>query len=475
MHAAPTTLAIEHGLCVNEAMQTDEILTTTSRQQIHGRALARVTHLDARGQAIGDITRWLSSPSQEEWALVHGPDAAATSLPEGCSFVGGLPSELIEVDIAWTTPRPGRKHARRRPPPRVRAVAVHEPSPERVSPVCAIFGECGGCQLQHMSYDHQLQWKSELVAQRLRDAGLDLVAVQPTIGCTDPWHYRNHMRFSVDRDGRSGLTATGSHRVIPLRSCPIADALINTALDTLAHAPMPRPQVLVRCGTATGEVLIQPAAGAELDSQLRSVGLDVRTDMLTERLRVPGMSARQTDSESIPFRIRPSSFFQTNTRQANTLANLIAERMPTGPNMTIVDAYCGVGTFAALLAPHVGRVLAVEESASAVRDARWNLRDIPNVEVIQAKVEAWLPDIATHLDGLVIDPPRAGCAPPVLDALIARRIPRVVYVSCEPATLARDLAYLCRDASAYRVTDVQPLDMFPQTAHVETVATLETA
>ena len=132
------------------------------------------------------------------------------------------------------------------------------------------------------------------------------------------------------------------------------------------------------------------------------------------------------------FRIRPSSFFQTNTTQANRMAALVLEYLPAGPDVTLVDAYCGVGAFARLMAARAGTVLAIEESASAIRDARWNLREAPNVEIVQAKVEDVLPGMARRLDGLVIDPPRAGCQRPVLDALIARRVPRVVYVSCNP-------------------------------------------
>jgi 23S rRNA (uracil1939-C5)-methyltransferase len=189
------------------------------------------------------------------------------------------------------------------------------------------------------------------------------------------------------------------------------------------------------------------------------------------------MEPREADMEEevggARFRIRPSSFFQTNTGQANVMARLALESLPAGPDVTLVDAYCGVGVFARLMAGQAGRVLAIEESASAVRDARWNLRDAPNVEVVQAKVEDDLPQRGERLDGLIIDPPRAGCQRPVLDALVARRPPVVVYISCDPTTLARDLAYLCLGAKAYRVRSVQPLDMFPQTAHIENVVTLD--
>src|SRR5262249_20849737 len=131
-------------------------------------------------------------------------------------------------------------------------------------------------------------------------------------------------------------------------------------------------------------------------------------------------------------------------------------------------------TFAHLLAFQAGRVIAIEESASAIRDAQWNLRDAPNVTILQAKVEEALPRLTDGLDGLGIDPPRAGGQRRVLEAVMARRVPRVVYVSCNPDTLARDLACLCSpERGAYRLAEVQPLDMFPQTAHIECIATLE--
>jgi 23S rRNA (uracil1939-C5)-methyltransferase len=125
------------------------------------------------------------------------------------------------------------------------------------------------------------------------------------------------------------------------------------------------------------------------------------------------------------------------------------------------------------MAERAGRVLAIEESDSAIRDARANLADAPNVEIMKGKVEEMLPGLTERLDGLVIDPPRAGCQRPVLDALIARRVPRVVYISCGPESLARDLAILCLESGAYRLVSLQPLDMFPQTAHIENIAVLE--
>jgi 23S rRNA (uracil1939-C5)-methyltransferase len=452
----------------------DTAITVPERRHITGRAIARVTSLTRSGGAVALIERWLQAPNDAEWQAVWGTRYAGQALPEECTFIGGLPGELIAVELRWSLPRPRRKAARLPPSPQVSVVQVIEPDRRRVAPRCPVFGACGGCQLQHMAYEHQLAWKAMRVTGELAAAGVTGGEHLPTIGCADPWHYRNHMRFSVDREGRAGLTARGSKRVIPLAGCPIAHPLINTVLAAAAESVLPRPQLLVRVGAGTGELLLQPAPAETLRARLTAASVDVHADAITEALTVADAADGAEGSPlHATFRIRPSSFFQTNTPQAERMAAAVLAGLPQGPDVRLVDAYCGVGTFAALLAPVAELVYAVEESASAIRDAQWNLRDLPHVAIIQAKVENWLPTFAGQLDGLVIDPPRAGCARSVLEALAARRVPRVVYVSCEPSTLARDLAYLTGQAGAYRVRTVQPLDMFPQTHHIETIITLE--
>jgi 23S rRNA (uracil1939-C5)-methyltransferase len=430
-----------------------------------GRYVARVVGLEPDGLARAEVSETLATPTDDDFLAIHGPAWLERSelrrQTEVFSVIGGLPGELIELEVAWSLPRPGRKRARRTPEPTTRLTRVIEAAPERVEPRCAVFGVCGGCQFQSMAYPAQLVWKTERVRDLLSAAGLAEPPVMPAIGCEDPWGYRNHMRFAVNREGQVGLTARGTHRVLPLSECPIAHPRINDALAILARAPQPRPQALVRYGVATGQLLIQPAPGDETRCALEAAGMELHEVEMEEELG------------GVRFRIRPSSFFQTNTAQASVMARLALAALPSGPDVTLVDAYCGVGVFARLMASQAGRVLAIEESASAVRDARWNLRDAPHVEVVQAKVEDDLPQRTERLDGLVIDPPRAGCQRPVLDALVTRRPPVVVYISCDPTTLARDLAYLCLTRGAFRIRSVQPLDMFPQTAHIETVVTLD--
>ena len=387
----------------------------------------------------------------------------------------GLPGERVTIAVEAPAPPP-KRHKRRwkARPPRVWITEIHHVSPLRTQAPCPVFGICGGCQLQHMRYDAQLEWKRSAVQQLLHEiGGFDNPPVLETVACDDPWHYRNHMRFSVNRSGQPGLTARGTQRVLPLASCPIAHEQINLALDVLSAHPNERPQLLIRCGATTGQVLIQPHPDPKVAQQLAEAGLDLRSDTMEEKL----------GGET--FRIRPSSFFQTNTAQAEKMVRMVLNGLLGSRDSltsiqpiyehprTVIDAYCGVGTFARLLARHVDKVIAIEESASAIKDAQLNLREVSNVEILKGKVEDLLPTLECRVDGLVIDPPRAGCQQVVLDALVHHPVGRIVYVSCDPATLARDLNILCHLHPIYHLLSVQPLDMFPQTAHIECVVVLE--
>ncbi|MGH2481707.1 MAG: class I SAM-dependent RNA methyltransferase, partial [Ktedonobacteraceae bacterium] len=353
----------------------------------------------------------------------------------------GLPGEHVTIAVEAAATPPKRRKRHWKPfPRRVTITEIQQPSPLRIEARCPVFGVCGGCQLQHLQYTAQLEWKREVVRELLREIGhFEQPPLLDTVPCDDPWHYRNQMRFSVNREGQPGLTARGTHHVLPLTHCPIAHESINTALSIFSQQVNPRPQVLVRCGSATHQMLIQPQQSAEVVAQLTSANLEVRDETMEEQLR------------GETFRIRPSSFFQTNTTQAEKMAQMVLDGLfpvnslspsNTAHPLTVIDAYCGVGTFALMLARRAERVIAIEESASSIKDVRWNTREVENIEILQGKVEDLLPTLAEQVDGLVIDPPRAGCQRPVLEALARNPVKRIVYVSCDPATLARDLALL---------------------------------
>jgi 23S rRNA (uracil1939-C5)-methyltransferase len=425
--------------------------------EIIGSYRAHILWLDAAGLAHGDVDETLFAP---DWAAAVARGVEPPTLLAQVAVVGALPGEVVEVEARWRLPWLGRKRKRLKPPT-LRVIRVIEAAPERVAAPCPVFGVCGGCQLQHMDYAAQLAWKTERMRSLLTEGGFANAPVRDAIGCNPPWNYRNHMRFSVDRAGHVGLTARGTSRVLPLTRCDIAAERINDALAILTRHKQPPPQALLRYGVDTGQLLLQPAPSGTQRAEFETLGVELRDQEFEEELT------------GHRFRIRPSSFFQTNSAQANVMARLALEALPSGVDVTLVDAYCGVGTFARLMAERAGRVLAIEESESAIRDARANLADAPNVAIMKGKVEALLPGLSERLDGLVIDPPRAGCQRPVLDALIARRVPRVVYISCGPESLARDLVILCLESGAYHLVSLRPLDMFPQTAHIESIAVLE--
>ena len=414
---------------------------------------------------LGALTR-----EGDALAAISEQDAEGRSFTRSLRVPAGLPGECVTIAIeSPPVPRSGRHRRHWKPrPPRVWITEIHQPSPLRIEAPCPVFGTCGGCQLQHMHYQAQLQWKRSVVQQLLLDSGsFSDPPLLDTVPCNIPWHYRNHMRFSVNRDGQAGLTARGSHRVLPLTHCPIAHEKINRALSIVNEQENARPQVLIRCSDVSNQLLIQPTPSPAIVQQISDAGLDLQSATMEEVLA------------GATFRIRPSSFFQTNTVQAEKMVQMVyAGLLHSATNeqvdrLTIVDAYCGVGTFARVLAQQVGKVIAIEESASAIKDAQWNLRDVHNVEILKGKVEDMLPTLATRIDGLVIDPPRAGCQQVVLDALVQNPVTRIVYVSCDPSTLARDLNILCHLHPIYQLRSVQPLDMFPQTAHIECVAVLE--
>lgn len=328
---------------------------------------------------------------------------------------------------------------------------VLEPSPDRIEPRCVLFGECGGCQLQHMTYEAQLRAKEEVVREQLRRIGrLDDAVVRPIVGAANPWAYRNHLRFSTGKKyGDVGFISRRGRGLLKVEDCAIADPWINELLPVLQGKGAGLHQIQIRHNAAAQSHLITPAIP----------GLEIETGQkwFTEEL-----AGRR-------FQVSAAAFFQVNTAQAEQMVRLVGESLPEHGEL-LVDAFAGVGTFAALLAPRFEHVIGIEESHSAVRDALANVADVPNVEIIAGKVEDVLPELEVQPDAILLDPPRPGCYPSVLQAIIEFRPASVVYVSCNPATLARDLRILVD--GGYELEHVTPLDMFPQTGHIECVSKL---
>mgnify|MGYP001214781933 CR=1 FL=1 len=367
--------------------------------------------------------------------LAHAPDGRV-------AFVAfAAPGELVEARIE-------REYADYFEAVTTRVI---EPSPDRIEPRCALFGECGGCQLQHMAYPAQLAAKEAVVREQLRRIGkLDDAVVRPIAGAENPWAYRNHLRFSTGKKwGDVGYISRRGRGLLKVESCPIADPWVSGLLPKLQGLGAGLHQVQVRHSASTGSYLVNPAIP----------GAPVETGQKSYRERLAGKE----------FLVSASAFFQVNSAQAERMVQLVGEALPERGRL-LVDGFAGVGTFAVIFAGRFERVLAIEESNSAARDSEANLRQAPNVEMLVGKVEDILPGLEERPDAIVLDPPRPGCAPQVLNAIREFRPKTVVYVSCNPATLARDLRILVD--GGYRLEWVTPLDMFPQTGHIECVSRL---
>ena len=354
-----------------------------------------------------------------------------------------IPGEKVRAEIN----RRGRRYVE------ADVLQIIEPSPYRVEAPCPYYQECTGCQWQHIEYAHQLDLKRHLVIDQLQRIGrFENPPVPPAIGCADPWHYRNHARFTV-RGGKLGFMNNTTRRFVAIDRCLIMDEGINAILGQLQGKCSETSQLSIRLGVNGGAYLVQPALKAS------EVGVST------------GQQHYEEEILGRPFQVSSPSFFQVNSRQAARLIELVWARLNLSGRETVVDAYAGVGTFASVLASHAKRIIAIEESSAAVKDARVNLADLSNVEVVLGKTEEVLAQISPVPDAVILDPSRTGCHQDALRTLIERPPPRIVYVSCDPASLSRDLRILCE--SAYDLLEVQPVDMFPHTHHIEAVATLQ--
>lgn len=389
---------------------------------------------------------------------------------------------------------------------------VLEPSAERLTPPCSVYEQCGGCQLQHLSYAGQLAMKQQQVKDALMRIGHLDVEVLPVIGCNDPWNYRNKMQFPAAMDGEGllqlGCYATASHSVVDTDSCMIQKAANNevlltvrkwmqcfgiTAYDEKTGKGLVR-HVMSRVGVHSGEVMAVLITSAYdiphkkelvewlkkyvpgLVSVVQNINKKKTNIIMGDKTRVIyGQSTIKDSLGVLNFNISAQSFFQVNSEQAEKLYNTALEYAALNGTETVVDVYCGTGTISLYLARHARQVYGIEIVAPAIADAKKNaeLNNCQNAEFILGDAAVELPKLlATGIqpDVVLVDPPRAGCEEKVLAAIAEVGPERVVYVSCNPASLARDLAYM--EEHGYKTTIVQPVDMFSMTSHVENVALL---
>jgi 23S rRNA (uracil1939-C5)-methyltransferase len=366
---------------------------------------------------------------------------------------------------------------------RARLLDILTPSPHRVSPPCPHFGVCGGCHWQHVEYQAQLEYKRSIVLSQLqRIAGLADAPVRPMLGMDNPWHYRNHVQFSVSEDGGLGFMATGSHRVVPIERCLLLHALLEELHDSLDMELPGLRRLTLRAGVNTGErmTILEMAEDQPPDIE---VDLPISFVLLLSDgtpVTLLGSSYIHERLAGRMYRVSAPSFFQVNTQQAEQLVSMVRTYLNATADNTILDAYCGVGTFALELAKTASQVIGIEGSAAALADAVANAASVDNVRFVHGPVAENLRMLELAPRGAteylkaplaVLDPPREGVGQEVVAALARLAVQRIVYVSCDPATLARDIKGML--AAGYTLREVQPVDMFPQTYHIESVALLE--
>ena len=394
---------------------------------------------------------------------------------------------------------------------RGRIQKILQESPARVTPLCEIYDECGGCQLQHLSYEEQLHAKRAQVVDALTHIGkLPQILVNETLRADDTWNYRNKMQFPIGlHKGRLvvGCFAQGSHRIINTENCHIQRSANNELANTVRevaeklHIPIYNEDthkgilrhIVGRVGRRGELMAVIVTATKQLPRAKDFVRLlrerlphlvSVHQNIQTYRNNV--IMGRDTELlwgrptildtlGRLNFHISPRSFFQVNTRQAERLYEQALTYADLHGTETVIDAYCGTGTITLFLAQKARKVYGIEIVQPAILDARKNARDnhVKNAEFIVGDATAVMPALykqGIRPDVVVVDPPRAGCTEIVLRTFANMKPQRIVYVSCNPATLARDLAIL-KDLG-YITQEVQPVDLFPQTSHVENVALL---
>ena len=404
---------------------------------------------------------------------------------------GTIPGERVRIEV---TAEKGRFCE-------ASLIEVLEPSPDRVEPACPYAGMCGGCQARHMTYPRTLALKRQKVIDALtRIGGFDDPEVRETLGCDDPEHTRNKAEYPIVRqDGRMviGAYTPGGRRVIPLTDCMLqsnrsVEALnwLAARLDTLPFAP--HLKYLVTRVNRAGELMIVLCGDAPVAAELKTLGefpadthslwycqLNRRpTHALDGKCtRVNGMPTLRDRLFNLDFELSPQSFFQVNARQTEVLYDqaLRAAGIEPGCGLNVLDAYCGAGTITLSAARYARKVTGIEIVAPAIENARQNARAnrLSNARFICGDATREIPRLLTRGEGFdvaLLDPPRKGADAALLEALASANIPTIVYVSCNPATLARDLKHL--HDHGYHLHYVQPVDMFPWTGHVETVCLL---
>jgi 23S rRNA (uracil1939-C5)-methyltransferase len=395
--------------------------------------------------------------------MAHGGDGVARFEGKVVFVPYVIPGEEVLIDLVEDK----AAYARGRP------LEIIKPSPDRVEPRCRHFGTCGGCQWQHISYDRQLSLRREILQSQLtRIAHLPDVPAKPTVAAREAWNYRNHVQLHLDDEGRLGFMSALAEEVVPISECHIMHPLVWEIFTGLEVDFAELEKVSLRASTTSGEQLLILETTS---SEAPEVEVDLPVSCVL--LLADGTAVTYVGSPHITeavggrsLRISAASFFQVYTAQTERLLSTVIDYASPRGDELLLDLYCGVGTFSLNLADRVSEVVGIDSSEAAIADAAYNAQAEADVLYLHGPVEDLISAVEEEVDLAIVDPPRRGMSKEAIAAVIQKAPPRLIYVSCDPATLARDASRLIQ--AGYQLVEVQPVDMFPQTYHIEAVALL---
>lgn len=432
-------------------------------------------------------------------------EGLGTGILEGIPVIvkKALPGELVNIKIIKITPTLAIG----------KLIEIINPAADRVDPFCKIFSRCGGCSLQHLGYESQVRFKTERVRELAGTAAaFTNIIIHKTLGMDTPLHYRNKALYPVGQKGGApvlGFYANRSHDIVEHSTCDIQPEIVNTIraavrdflltykislYDETRHVGLAR-HLMVRASVKTGEIMVvlvingshlprQALFVKQLTTKVPGITSIILNSNLEDTNAILGETNRVLYGKSVitdilgdlRFEVSPGSFYQVNPAQTEVLYRKVLEYAELSETETVVDLYCGIGTISLFLASHANKMYGVEIVEEAVQDAIRNahVNGITNADFFQGAAEDGLPRMIQQgvtPDVVLVDPPRKGCGERVLETLCHIRPKRLIYVSCDPKTLIRDLDFLA--AHGFHVAEIQPVDMFPHTTHVECIARLK--
>ena len=376
-------------------------------------------------------------------------DTTAIVNSETINVFGGIPGEIVLAEIIE---QQRSKRKQKRVFGTVKQILT--PSRYRIKTPCDFYGHCTGCNWQHINYQYQLHLKQLILKNELYKYLNKSIKIEKIIPSVNQFNYRNHGRFSVRRNGQIGFTNKVTKKFVGINKCLIMSENINSHIKKLDSLVGETSQISIRTAEYTESFLIQP--------KIKNKKIKIET----------GQKSYNELINTNKFQISSPSFFQVNTPQISKMSRIINSLIKDINKNILIDAYAGVGTFGIILKEKFNKIIGIEQSYSAVIDAKQNIKNIKNYHMVIGNSEEVISAIKPKIDLLLLDPSRKGCDEKLLENLILNPVKNIIYISCEPKTLGRDLNLLTQN-SKYKIISINPIDLFPNTHHVESITLLK--